>query len=425
MVLLFMLAFYRLLTVALEAAFPACVALSLPLPNWLSNVISLAIVFLLWTAYSRWTETIRRHRELEFVIKGIGPDMIMVIDPNRRITMCNDAVEPIFGLKPRDVLGRTTDMLYFDRRVTGERHEIYDHIQMVGFHTGFAKGKHKDGRIIPLEVVTGELPQQPGAVILIRDITERKRAEDQLIEAKEAAESANSELKEMERMRDSLTHMIVHDLKSPLTAISGYLELLLRYSSEKLDDNETGFLSEASRLTSRLAEMINSLLDLRRLESNEMPMDQEVHDLQEVLRDAMKVVGPEATAKSINVMLPDRAAVVFCDRSIVRRVIVNLMSNAIKFTPENGAITVKFEAMDGLQKVLITDTGAGIPEEFHEKIFDRFAQVDVREFSTGLGLTFCKLAVEAHTGQIGVISRHAKGSTFWFTLPATPEGTTD
>ena len=396
-----------------------------PIPTWGYIGMSIFVVVLQWMAYRRWVDTIQRRKELEFVVRGIGPDLIMVIGRDRTITMCNDAIEPIFGYSAREVLGQKTDLLYFDRRVTGKRREIYDQISNIGFHTGFGKGKRKDGRIIPLEIVTGELPHQPGAVILVRDITERKQAEDELIAAKERAEEAHAEIKEMERMRDSLTHMIVHDLKSPLTAISGYLDLVLRYSNEKLDEKESRFLNESSRLTQRLADMISSLLDMRRLESKDMPLNPQICDLLGLSLDAMKIVGPDGDNKQIEITLPDHPTLGFCDAQIIRRVIMNLLSNAIKFTPVKGRITLNMEPDDGNVRVSVTDTGPGIPPEFHESIFDMYAQVDVREFSSGIGLTFCKLAVEAHGGTMGVESAVGAGSTLWFQVPATPASPQD
>jgi len=391
-----------------------------PPSGWLSHLVSLTVVLLLWMAYRRWCRTIQRRRELEFVIQGIGPDMIMVIDPNRRITMCNEAVEAMFGYTVREVTGQTTDLLYFDRRITGERHEIYDSLRKIGVHTGFAKGRRKDGSILPLEIVTGELPQQPGAVILIRDITERRQAENQLIQAKETVEKANAALRDMVKLRDSLTNMIVHDLKSPLTAISGYLELVTRYNSAKWNEQEIGFLTEASRLTNKMAEMINTLLDLRRLESQEMPLKREICNLKELADESLSLIGPEAVSMGIDISVQQEGLPAFCDRNIISRVLANMLGNAIKFTPRGGRIDIAFARHNSNVRVTVSDTGSGIPAEHYDKIFECFVQIEAREFSTGLGLAFCKMAIQAHNGQIGVESQVNKGSTFWFTVPAAP-----
>jgi signal transduction histidine kinase len=107
------------------------------------------------------------------------------------------------------------------------------------------------------------------------------------------------------------------------------------------------------------------------------------------------------------------------DPEIIRRVIANLVGNALKFTPEDGEVRIAVEQKEGLARLAVSDTGRGIPPEYHAKIFEKFAQVDKqqRQYSTGLGLTFCKLAVEAHGGQVGVQSQVGQGSTFWFVLP--------
>ncbi len=395
------------------------------LPTMVYILMSLFVVILLWVAYQRWIATIHHREELEFVIKSIGPDMIMVIDPKMTITMCNNAVEEIFGYRPDEVIGQKTNMLYFDRRITGDKKEVYNRIITIGIHAGFAKGKCKDGRIIPLEIITGDLPHQPGAVILIRDITERKMFEDELIKAKEKAEEATVKLKKIEGMRDSLSNMIVHDLKSPLTAISGYLELINRTPDNNLDDSCSVFLDEALKMTHQLGDMINSLLDISRLEHHEMPLNKSVFDVKECCDKAMEVIRPDCASKNIVIILPSEAVLAFGDSDIVQRIVMNLMSNAIKFTPEGGLVTVRTESVDEFVRVMVSDTGMGIPKEFHEKIFSKFAQLEAKKFSTGIGLTFCKLAAEAHGGEIGIESEMGHGSKLWFTIPATPTSVSD
>ena len=412
---------YRLAVAFLAMLFPIDDALVLVVPTWLYNLLSLVLVAVLWKAYHRWMANRAHRRELEFVIRGMGPDVLLVINREREITMCNEAVEGVFGYRPDEVIGWRTDRLYFDRRLTGERHEIYNRIRQVGFHTGFAKGRRRDGRVFPLEVVTGELPYGPGAVILIRDITERKQAEDELIRAKEAAEQAHAELADLEKARDDLTHMIVHDLKSPLTAIAGYLDLLMRSAESKFDERELRFLNDARGLTHKLSEMIHSLLDLRRLQTKDLPLDAHICDLAALAREALHTTAPDAESKNITVAVPALPTLAFCDAGVIRRVIVNLLNNAVKFTPEWGSIRVHAAADENTARLSVSDSGCGIPAEYQEKIFEQFAQLEIREFSTGLGLTFCKLAVEAHGGCIGLDSREGAGSTFWFELPASPD----
>jgi signal transduction histidine kinase len=120
---------------------------------------------------------------------------------------------------------------------------------------------------------------------------------------------------------------------------------------------------------------------------------------------------------------------VVCDGELIQRVLVNLLGNATKFMSAGGEIRISIAPKEGDWMISVTDTGPGIPPQYHEKIFDKFGQVDTesgrKKYSTGLGLTFCKLAVEAHGGRIGVESCVGKGSTFWFILPVRKDGTTE
>ncbi len=413
----------------------------LPVADLMTQGLFVWLLGLLWMAYRRWRVALSRKETLESVISSINPDVLMVVSPDRTITMCNVGVKAMFGYEVDEVVGRTTDLLYADRRVAGRPTGIRDCIQTIGFHVGYAQGRRRDGEEFPIEIVTGGLRGGPGAVVLMRDVTERKRAEAQILQAKEEAESANRAksaaleqlarnyacLKELEDLRDNLTRMIVHDLKSPLSTIHGYLGVLRGAAVPRLDAAEAGYLTEAARLAGRMQEMIASLLDIGRLENREMPLQPVVSDLGVLAREADKVARPESSALKVDVEVIGGPVTAECDPDIIRRVLVNLLDNAIKFSPEDGTVRVRVEREGERARVSVDDEGSGIPTEYHARIFERFGQVDARKYSTGLGLTFCKLAVEAHGGSIGVESpsrRRAsaegagKGTTLWFVLPA-------
>jgi len=154
----------------------------MPVADFLANLLLFWLLALLWVAYRRWRSSSIREKELARVISSIGPDVLMVINRSRIITMCNNAVTEMFGFEPDDVVGEKTEFLYFDRRVDPNSREIHDNLDKIGFHVGYASGKRKDGTTFPLEIITGSLRESPGAVILIRDITERKRLEQKLHE---------------------------------------------------------------------------------------------------------------------------------------------------------------------------------------------------------------------------------------------------
>lgn len=227
-------------------------------------------------------------------------------------------------------------------------------------------------------------------------------------------------LQELESLRDDLTHMIVHDMKAPLMVAGSYLDMLREWSAARLGEREVSWTERARGAVHYLMVMVTSILDVSRLESGQMPLDIRPCNLNTVVRDAAAGVDAILAGRSLNVVLPDAPAVAACDREIVGRIITNLLTNAIKFTPPGGAVEVRVQETGGRLRVAVVDQGPGIPPEHRERIFDKFGQVQhggrSQKYSTGLGLTFCKLAVEAHGSEIGVESEVGRGSTFWFSL---------
>ena len=232
----------------------------------------------------------------------------------------------------------------------------------------------------------------------------------------------NEQLQKLEELQNNLTHMVVHDMRSPLLGITGFLDILEKAAGTKLNQEELEYLSHAQNCSVVLIGMVNTLLDVCRLEQGEMPLKVTEADLEILTQKAFASLG--SLTRKVTLVFPKQArpVKVNCDANLVTRIIANLVGNAIKFTPEGRTITVSIAGNEEGTQFRVTDTGRGIPREYHEKIFEKFGQVEAREqgkvYSTGLGLTFCKLAVEAHGGKIGVDSEMDKGSTFWFTLPA-------
>lgn len=273
----------------------------------------------------------------------------------------------------------------------------------------------------------------------VRNAVHAKRLYDQV-------RDAYVQLQALQELRDNLTQFIVHDLRSPLAAIIGNLELLKLGYLEPLKTKQLEGVSSAFGISHQLLEMINSLLDVARLESGRMPLRLESADLPHLVREALAILGPLLGCARVSVDVPPVLPPVVCDGVLIQRVLVNLLGNASNFVSTDGAIIVSARlTADGARAgdpatpippdsqtpillVSVADTGPGIPAQYQEKIFDKFGQVDSRsgrrKYSTGLGLTFCKLAVEAHGGRIGVQSVVGQGSTFWFTLPVRKEATT-
>lgn len=231
--------------------------------------------------------------------------------------------------------------------------------------------------------------------------------------------------KELEQTRDEFTHMLVHDLRSPLGAVIGGLSLAdeITETPEGLD---VGMVRETVRIAldgaKHLLELINSILDINKLESGQMPLELKPAAPADLAADAVRTLAPAATAAGVALAseVPADLPLVQVDVEKVGRVLVNLISNALKFTPSGKHVTVRAGVADGTVTLMVADEGPGIPADYRTRIFEKFVQVPGskgRQKGTGLGLTFCKLVVEAHGGRIRVECPETGGSVFAFSVP--------
>ena len=251
------------------------------------------------------------------------------------------------------------------------------------------------------------------------EVDARVRAHLELNRQRRELKDGYQRLRELERLRDNLIHMVVHDLRSPLSAVYGTLDILTRSVSLSRDPKLVELAQMGLRVTSDVLEMVKQLLDISRMEAGQMPIHRTEGDLVESARAAVNALTGLADGRRLTVRAETPVPCVY-DAEIVHRVLTNLLGNAFKFTARDGEITVFVSRVETGVRVAVTDDGNGIPPEYHLKIFEKFGQVDGEKarFGSGMGLTFCKMAVEAHGGKIGVESELGKGSTFWFTLPA-------
>ena len=254
-------------------------------------------------------------------------------------------------------------------------------------------------------------------VLRVRNAVAAKQLFDRL-------EAQYQRLRELEAMRDNLVHMIIHDLRSPLAGVYAYLQLLQLELNGALEPKWREYLEHSIAILNRVQDMTNAVLDVSRFESSQMPMSPASVELDEVVTEALRSLGAAAAPPRVQVEPSKPPVIAWCDREIIRRVLANLVGNALKFTPEAGQVRVTMRWEGQEVEVAVADTGRGIPPEHHQRIFEKFGQADApadrARHSAGLGLTFCKMAVEAHGGIIGVNSVVGKGSTFWFRLPQGP-----
>jgi signal transduction histidine kinase len=227
-------------------------------------------------------------------------------------------------------------------------------------------------------------------------------------------------LRRLEKLRDDLTHMVVHDLRNPLNVITGFLDVLEDDGAAKnLSDHTQGLLALARGGVNELLSMIGSILDVSKMAAGEMRLQREPCDLDALIRASALSSKPMTSNRTVTFDAPESALTVSVDVGLVRRVLQNLLGNALKYSKSDGNVRIVVTPSSSEVRIAVIDTGPGIAPEYHQRIFEKFGQVEDRKYrlGTGLGLTFCKLAVEAHGGDIGVDSEVGKGSTFWFTLP--------
>jgi signal transduction histidine kinase len=242
-------------------------------------------------------------------------------------------------------------------------------------------------------------------------------------------EEANARLREADIWKENLTSMIVHDLKNPLGVVQGTMIYFKGTLSDLLDDKQSQLLESALISANRALKLVSAILDVRRLEEGRMPLELQSVAPHDVIHTCLDEIYPLISLHGlkIGVDVPEGLPPVRADYSTLIRIIGNLVDNAIKFTRSGGRITVTARQLpDGVQ-FSVSDTGCGIPPDQHDRIFEKFAQAGMRaeghRAGVGLGLTFCKLAVEAHQGRIWVESDQGVGATFHFVLPLWTEKT--
>lgn len=247
---------------------------------------------------------------------------------------------------------------------------------------------------------------------------ERKRAEEEVVQRTVELEHA----KELDRLKSSFVNAVSHELRTPLTTIMGYAEFLEDHIGGQLTPTQAQFVHQIQDSTQRLQRLVDDLLDFARMEAGTFELKLEQVDMTPRIRELADSFLPQAREAHVDLRLelPDQPLIMRADAQRLSQVMANLLSNALKFTPEGGAITVRVRADAHAVRVEVEDNGEGIAPEDLPKLFQRFSQLEAgkRKKGTGLGLSISKALVEAHGGSIGVESEPGKGSRFWFTIPA-------
>lgn len=387
-----------------------------------------ALVTVLWSAY--WSESERSmfcvardytERKLaeeaikasEKKVRNMIENMLVgliIITPDGVVKEVNSRVERIFGFTDRQLQGKHIMTLFTESKLYSvtnreDRQSFMDNL----FHKALDRVGEFDalkstGEDFPIELSLTEFNTQEGQSYLanILDVSERR---------------------EVERLKKEFVSTVSHELRTPLTSIRGSLTLLNVGALGSLPEQAKKVVNIAERNTIRLIGLINDILDIEKLESGKMDMVFAEVDIASVLERSSESVKAFADQNGVVLEMVPSASKVFADGDRLVQVLVNLMSNACKFSPKGATVTVAVEEIPNWIEVKVIDRGRGIPEKFRGLLFQRFQQVEAsdakRKGGTGLGLAICKGIVEAHGGTIGVESEEGKGSVFWFRIPPT------
>jgi len=252
---------------------------------------------------------------------------------------------------------------------------------------------------------------------------DERAARAEALSAQRQLRRQNEQLREADRLKDEFVALISHDLRTPLTSIMGYLELVL--DDNNLTEEQRGFLNVADRNADRLLRLVNDLLFVARFEAGELELRSAELDLAAVARQSVEESGPLAAAGGVELTCEAGAvSSVHADKGRMFQLVENLVSNAIKFTPAGGDVRVSVTPVNGVVRLEVADTGIGIAPEEQQRLFERFFRASTASEhqipGTGLGLYITRAIVEAHGGSIGVRSDPGQGTSFCVELPARP-----
>ncbi len=379
------------------------------------------------TERKRMEEELRKSEERFRNLFENAVDPIVLLDRRGKIIMANKKVEEMTGYKRKELIGE-----HFARAGLLTRKSIL--ITLKNFAARLMGGEikpyeieiiRKDGRILYVEINASAIKEDGkiiGDLVIFRDITERKRLEEELRKSHEKLKRAFEELKELDRKKDEFISMAAHELKTPLAAISGFSQLLKSEGIISDKEKREKYLEIIEKETKRLARLVDDMLDLSRIDLGTIKLEIGKVNLYKLVGRIKEEVEEEVKKKDLKLVLKleKNLPVIKTDEDKLHRIILNLVTNAIKYTPK-GKITIHASRKDDFIQFCVEDTGIGIPEKFQEKIFERFFQIESpytrAHKGSGLGLSICKELVELLGGKIWVESKVGKGSKFYFTLP--------
>lgn len=327
---------------------------------------------------------------------------VLIINETDEIELVNPRLEQMFGYTAHDLRGIKLEQLLPQPMVHHKEKRTNEVRKGLDVKSKETVAHKRSGEDFFVEIAITKFSDTKGKqfLIIIQDVSERH---------------------EMERMKREFVAMVSHDLRTPLTAVQGTLDLLNEGTYGELTSSGTKRVQVASDSIDRLIGLINDLLDIEKLEAGKMRMDLKPVDLDKILTHSLEAVRVYAEQAQIALQYEPVHLGVMADRDRLIQVVVNFLSNAVKFSEPGQKVVIEADKNGEFAEVRVIDSGRGIPESHLGNMFERFKQVKAadgaRKKGTGLGLAISKAIIENHEGLIGVTSVEGKGSTFYFRIP--------
>jgi PAS domain S-box-containing protein len=340
---------------------------------------------------------------------------LLVVDPELRYSGWNERFLALWGLEDSQVrAGREVVLPLILARVADPEAFAADNERSNADRSGLTHDTLAlaDGRVLERysTALTGPAGEDYGRIWFFHDVTE-------LVRAREAAEEASRRIGELAALRDKLTNMVVHDLRNPLSAVSLMLEMLGDPPDLKLLNAEAW--AAMHRQLDYALELCQQLLEIKRMEAGELKVQASSAGLKSTLLGALETIAPQARLRELRVLSELPEVDLLTDHALLRRIVLNLLHNAIKYSPRGGTVRLSAELSPEGCKISVSDAGPGIPQQQQARIFELFVMADGKgqQAGTGIGLAFCAMAARALGGNIAVQSAPGQGSCFILSLP--------
>ncbi|HEY1014687.1 MAG TPA: ATP-binding protein [Herpetosiphonaceae bacterium] len=367
------------------------------------------------------------------VFRGLleaAPDAVVIIDVSGVIQIVNQQTENLFGYPRSELIGQSLEMLLPERlrgvHFQHRAHYIADPRTRSMGHNLDLVARRRDGSEVAVEISLSPLATENGLLITssIRDISDRKRLEEQLQRKNEELGEQYRQVQEANRLKSEFLANMSHELRTPLNAIIGFAELLYDGKVGDVSADQQEFLGDILASSRHLLHLINDVLDLAKVEAGQIELRPEEVDVRSLIDTVRDTLRPLAGGKGIQIAadVDPQLGTVFIDTGKVKQILYNYLSNALKFTPEGGVVKIRAIVEDeAFFRLEVEDTGIGIAPEDLGRLFTEFQQLNAgtakTHQGTGLGLALTKRVTEAHGGAIGVRSQPEEGSLFWARLP--------